>query len=128
MLRRGIAWRLMPKSLPPRSTAQDTFGRWRDGRLFDGIDPHLVVADLERVGREASPTAAVLDSQNVKAAGSGGPPRTGMQWKHVPGSAHVVEVQRAQRDRLSEPGDVGGVDHSLRLAGPARMTLAAAYP
>jgi hypothetical protein len=33
----------------------------------------LVMADRERVGREASPTAAVLDSQSVKTTESGGP-------------------------------------------------------
>jgi len=33
----------------------------------------LVMADRERVGREASPSAAIIDSQSVKATGAGGP-------------------------------------------------------
>jgi putative transposase len=36
-------------------------------------DHLLVMADRERVGREASPTAAVIDSQSVKTTESGGP-------------------------------------------------------
>src|SRR3954462_2242534 len=66
VLRGGIAWRLIPKDLPPKSTAFGYFSRWRDEGLFGRINHHLVMADRERVGREASPTAVVLDSQSVK--------------------------------------------------------------
>src|SRR5215207_8180647 len=73
VLRGGIAWRLIPKDLPPKSTAFGSFSRWRDEGLFGRINHHLVMADRERVGREASPTAVVLDSQSVKTTESGGP-------------------------------------------------------
>src|SRR4051794_16796332 len=36
VLRSGIAWRLIPKDLPPRSTAYGYFSRWRDAGLFAG--------------------------------------------------------------------------------------------
>ena len=45
----------------------------RDNSLFDKINPALVMADRERVGRPPGPTAAILDSQSVKPTGSGGP-------------------------------------------------------
>lgn len=73
VLRGGIAWRLIPKDLPPRSTAYGYFSRWRDEGLFGRINHHLVMADRERVGRAVSPTAAVLDSQSVKTTERGGP-------------------------------------------------------
>jgi putative transposase len=73
VLRGGIAWRLIPKDLPPRSTTFGDFARWRDDGLFGRINHTLVMADRERAGRHASPTAAVLDSQSVKTTESGGP-------------------------------------------------------
>src|SRR5215210_6688837 len=73
VLRGGIAWRLIPKDLPPKSPAFGYFSRWRDEGLFGRINHHLVMADRERVGREASPTAVVLDSQSGKTTESGGP-------------------------------------------------------
>ena len=69
VLRGGIAWRLIPKDVPPKRTAVGYFRRWRDQGLFGRITHHLVMADREadraRVGRDASPTAVVLDSQSV---------------------------------------------------------------
>src|SRR3989337_769022 len=73
VLRGGIAWRLIPKDLPPRTTVYRWFAFWRDTGLFERINHLLVMADRERVGRAASPSAAVLDSQSVKTTESGGP-------------------------------------------------------
>ena len=65
VLRGGIAWRLLPRDMPPRSTVYRWFAHWRDTGLFETMNHLLVMADRERVGREASPSAAVLDSQSV---------------------------------------------------------------
>jgi len=73
VLRGGIGWRLLPSDLPPKSTVFRWFSLWRDTGLFETLNHLLVFADRERVGREASPTAAVLDSQSVKTTESGGP-------------------------------------------------------
>lgn len=72
-LRGGVGWRLLPSDLPPRSTAYRWFAAWRDAGLFERINQALLMQDRERVGREASPSAAVIDSQSVKTCESGGP-------------------------------------------------------
>ena len=75
VLRGGIAWRLIPKDLPPHSPAYGYFSRWREAGLFTRINHHLVMPIASASGREASPSAAVLDSQSIKATESGGPAR-----------------------------------------------------
>src|ERR1700712_1836200 len=72
VLRGGIAWSLLPKDFPPWPTAYRWFARFRDDGTWERINHHLVMLDRERAGREASPTAAVIDSQSVKTTESGG--------------------------------------------------------
>jgi transposase len=72
VLRGGIAWSLLPKDFPPAPTVYRWFARFRDDGTWERINHHLVMLDRERAGREASPTAAVIDSQSVKTTESGG--------------------------------------------------------
>src|SRR5271165_6861928 len=72
VLRGGIAWRLLPDSLPPWRTVDRWFARLRDAGGWESINHALVMLDRERSGREASPTAAVIDSQSITTTESGG--------------------------------------------------------
>lgn len=72
VLRGGIAWGLLSKDFPPSPTVFRWFARFRDDGIWETINHHLVMLDREPAGREASPTAAVIDSQSTKTAESGG--------------------------------------------------------
>jgi len=72
-LRSGCAWEMLPDSFPPTSTVYRWFARFRDNGTWETINHHLLMRDRERAGREASPTAAILDSQSVKTTEAGGP-------------------------------------------------------
>ena len=61
------------KDLPPWGTIYRWFAAWRDDGRFERINHALVMADRERVGRNASPSAAIIDCQSVKTTEAGGP-------------------------------------------------------
>ena len=73
LLTTGCQWRLLPKEFPPFSTVQRFFYRWRDEGLWQTINHSLVMRVREAAGREASPTAGVIDSQSVKTTEAAGP-------------------------------------------------------
>jgi transposase len=75
LVRSGCAWRRLPTSFPPWQTVFAHFRRWRlDGTLRHAHDRLRALA-REAEGRQAEPSAAIIDSQTVRATGVGGPAR-----------------------------------------------------
>jgi transposase len=69
----GCQWKALPKEFPPKSTAHYYFTLWEWDGTLERIHHALYVAVREQEGREASPTAAIIDSQSAKSAQKGGP-------------------------------------------------------
>ena len=72
VLSTGCQWRAIPKDLPPRSTVNHYFCRWEYDGTLGRLHHALYVLCREQAGREASPTAAIIDSQSVKSGEKGG--------------------------------------------------------
>ena len=72
ILSTGCRWAALPKDLPPRSTVNAYLRRRDADRTLGRIHHALHVLCREQAGRQASPTAAVIDSQSVKGAEKGG--------------------------------------------------------
>ena len=73
ILSTGCQWRAIPKDLPPKSSVYDYFDLWTYDGTLERIHHALYEQCREQAQREASPTAAIIDSQSVKSAEKGGP-------------------------------------------------------
>ncbi|MGB9315069.1 MAG: IS5 family transposase [Pseudolabrys sp.] len=73
ILSTGCQWRAIPRDLPPKSSVYDYFDLWTYDGTLERIHYALYEQCREREQREASPTAAIIDSQSVKSAEKGGP-------------------------------------------------------
>ncbi len=67
MVDNGIKWRAMPADLPPWDRVYAFFRRWRDNALIREFHDRLRQRVREAEGRDAEPTAGIVDSQSVKA-------------------------------------------------------------
>ena len=68
----GCVWRLLPHDLPPWKTVYHYFRLWRKEGLWERIQTVLRQRIRQKAGREADPSAAILDSQSVKTTEIGG--------------------------------------------------------
>jgi transposase len=71
VLSTGCQSQALPKDLPPKSTAHHYFGLWDWDGTLERVHHALYVETREREGREATPSAAIIDSQSGKAAQKG---------------------------------------------------------
>lgn len=91
---------MLPADFPPASTVRGYFYGWRDSALLSTINGLLVIGARELEGREASPTAGVIDSL--------------LNMKRL-----EAKVSRLG-SRLVDGGPNGGPDGGPRLCGAER--------
>ncbi len=125
VLRGGIAWRLLPSDFPPWQTVYRWFAAWRDQGVFETINHVLVMVDRERVGREASPSAAIIDSQSVKTTEAGGP-RGYDAGKKINGRKRHALVDTDGRGLILEPHPASVQDRDG--GGPLLRASRRAFP
>jgi putative transposase len=127
--RTGCAWRYLPADFPPWQTVYTWFAAWRDDGTLARL--HAALRSQVRIaaGRTVQPTAAVIDSQSVRAADT--VPRASRGWdaaKKVNGRKRHIAVDATGLilDVVITPACVPGpprrpaaaVEHPPRL--PAR--------
>lgn len=72
LLRTGCPWRYLPRDgFPPRSTVYNIFRNFQKDGVWDAIWDKLRMELRDDMEREASPTAAIIDSQSLKSAEKG---------------------------------------------------------
>jgi putative transposase len=83
VVRTGCQWRHLPPppAFPPWPTVYGYSRAFLGAGVWESMRHHLVVMLREGEGREASPTAAIIDTQSVKTTERGDPaagmPRSG---------------------------------------------------
>jgi len=72
LLRTGCPWRYLPRDgFPPRSTVYNIFRNFQKDGVWEAIWQRLHMDLREEMEREASPTAAIVDSQSLKSSEKG---------------------------------------------------------
>src|SRR5215831_313178 len=79
--RTGCAWRYLPCDFPPWQTVYGYFAAWRDDGTLARLHARLRAQARTAAGRQPQPTAAVIDSQSVRAADT--VPRASRGWDNA---------------------------------------------
>jgi transposase len=79
--RAGCAWRYLPANFPPWRTVYGYFAAWRDDGTLAALHDGLRARVRAAAGRDPEPTAAVIDSQSVRAADT--VPRASRGWDNA---------------------------------------------
>jgi transposase len=73
VLRSGCPWRLLPHEFPAWGTVYYYFRRWQREGVWEQILKTLRMEVRKTQGRDAQPSAAIIDSQSIKTSAVRGP-------------------------------------------------------
>jgi len=77
----GCVWRAVPADFPPWRTVYGRYQRWNATGATIAVHGALRAAARQAAGRNAEPTAAVIDSQSVRAAAT--VPKASRGWDNA---------------------------------------------
>jgi len=72
LVRSGCGWRMLPNDFPPWSTVHQQLQRWIEAERFEMMAHDLREVLRVAAGRDAQPTAVILDSRTVQSTPSSG--------------------------------------------------------
>ena len=72
VVKTGCQWAMLPHDFPPKRTVYHYFNTWRKEGVWEVMNRQLREELRQQMGREATPSAAIMDSQSVKTTEKGG--------------------------------------------------------